>query len=31
MRIQIWYSILGLGPTNGIDIVLDEKKKTVAV
>ena len=28
---QVYYSFLGLDPTKGLDIVLDEEEKTVAV
>ena len=31
LRMQFYYSILGLEPTKGFDLVLDESKKMVAV
>lgn len=31
MRIQFFYAFMGLVPTKGFDIVLDQKKKIVAV
>lgn len=31
MRIQFYYSILGLEPTKGFDITLDEQNEMVAV
>jgi len=31
MRIQMYYSVMGLEPSKGFDLIMDEKNKTVAV